>query len=118
MSVPFIKRIWQKPPIAFPLIGLFHVGILGYILYDNISDPIGGLIWMQPISMLVYTVLWLLICDLKKWAALGYMGVTTANLIARMLITDHMVEVYFLNVLFPADVIFTIITLIYYKKFE
>ena len=114
----YFKRIWLTPPIAFPLILLFHVGLLGYFVYDNIVDPVGVKLWITPAWMLLYTLCWAFVCDLKKWAALAYMGVTTINLIARMLITDGAIESDYLSDLFPADVIFTIIAMVYYKRFE
>lgn len=118
MNTPFYKRIWQKPPVAFPIILVFHIGLLAYMVYDAIADPIGGLLLFQPLSMLLFTVAWLFICDLKRWAAFTYMGLTTINLWMRFVITDEINRVYFTDVLFPADIVFTFIILLYFKKFK
>lgn len=114
----FFKRIIQKPPVAFPLVALFHIGLLLYMVYNNVSDPVNGMIWVQPAILLIYTICWLWVCDMKKMAVLAYMGITTVNLVARMVVTDEMMRVYFLDALFPADIIFTIITALYYKKLD
>ncbi len=118
MSAPFYKRIWQKPPIAFPLIGLAHVVYLVYLVYDAIAEPVGGMILAQPLIMLLYTASWLFVCDMKKWAAITYMALTTVNLWMRFMLDDEMSRVYFTDVLFPADIVFTIISMLYFKKFD
>lgn len=110
-----IQRLWQKPPVAFPAIGLIHVSALIYLVYDYITDPV---LIAQPISMLLYTVAWLFACDLRKWAVFVYMGLTTLNLWARFMIDDAMIRNNYTDVIFPADVIFTFILLLYYKKFD
>ena len=118
MSVPFYKRIWQKPPIAFPLIALGHLVYLFYLVIDSVVDPVGGMMLAQPAIMLVYTIAWLLVCDMKKWAAITYMAVTTVNLWIRFILDDEMSRVYFTDVLFPADIVFAIIAMLFYKKMD
>ncbi len=118
MSVPFYKRMWQKPPVVFPWIALFHAGFLLYLLYDSIADPVGGLILFQPLIMLLYTVAWLFVCDMKRWAAISYIAITTLNLLLRFALTDTMDKVYFTDTIFPADVLFTFFVMFYFKKFE
>ncbi|MCB0697132.1 MAG: hypothetical protein KDC07_07190 [Chitinophagaceae bacterium] len=118
MSEPFYKRMWQKPPVVFPWIAIFHVGFLLYLLYDNIVDPVGGLILVQPLIMLLYTISWLFVCDMKKWAAITYIGLTTLNLALRFVLTDQMDKVYFTDTIFPADALFTFFIMFYFRKFE
>lgn len=113
----FIKRFWQKPPLAFPLIALFHIGLLVYILYRDMTAPEDAILG-QTATMLLYTIAWLLVCDMRKWAVFVYMGLTTANLWARFVIDDTMIRNNFTDVIFPADVVFTFILLLYYKKFD
>lgn len=118
MSTPFFKRIWQKPPIAFPLIALFHVGLLLYLVYDTIVDPVYSGIMAQPVIMLLYTAAWLFVCDMKKWAALVYIALTTLNLLVRFLVVDPSLLNNYTDTLFPADVLFTFFVMFYYKRFE
>lgn len=117
-SIPFYKRIWQKPPILFPLVALFHVALLLYMVYDTIADPVGGWILMQPVIMLLYTVFWLFACDMKKWAAIGYILLTTANLALRFVLKDPSALNNFTDTLFPADALFTFFLMFYFKRFE
>lgn len=118
MSTPFYKRIWQKPPVAFPWIAIGHVAYLLYLLYDAVADPVGGLILIQPLYMLLYTIAWLFVCDMKKWAGYAYVGLTTLNLVLRMVWTTGMYNVYFTDVIFPADILFAFFVLFYYKKLD
>lgn len=118
MSEPFYKRMWRKPPVIFPWIGLFHVGMLLYLVGNTITDPVYGWILMQPVLMLLYTIFWLYSCDLKKWAALSYMGLTTLNLLVRFLVTDKIFLNNFTDTIFPADMMFTFFVMYYFKKFE
>lgn len=118
MNTPFYKRIWQKPPIAFPWIAIGHVAYLLYLVYDAIADPIGGLLLVQPLYMLAYTIAWLFVCDMKKWAGYAYVGLTTLNLVLRMTLVNEMDKVYFTDVIFPVDILFTFFVLFYYKKLD
>lgn len=113
-----LLRIWRKPPIAFPILLLFHVGLLCYILYDAIVDPVGGLLLVQPLSLLLYTIAWLFVCDLKRWAGYTYMALATLNLGLRFFLTSSIDRAYFTDVLFPADIVFTVIVILYIKKFD
>ena len=103
-----------------PVIAVFHIGILLYFLYDMIVDPIGILVEGQVIVMVLYSFFWLFVCDLKKWAALSYMGLTTANLVVKMVASESVTRSLsmFLDTLFPADVLFTMIIMLYFKKLE
>lgn len=118
MSAPFYKRIWQKPPVAFPWIAIGHIAFLLYLVYDAVTDPIGGLMLVQPLYMLLYTIAWLFVCDMKKWAAYAYVGLTTLNLVLRIALVNEMDKVYFTDVIFPADILFTFFVLFYYKKLD
>lgn len=110
--------MWTKPPVLFPLVALFHVGLLIYLVYDTIVNPVLGGVMMQPVIMLAYTIAWLFACDMKRWAALLYIGLTSANLLVRFLIVDPQMINNFTDTLFPADVLFTFFVMFYFKKFQ
>lgn len=110
--------MWQKPPILFPLVALFHIGLLIYYIADTLADPNGMLIWGQSVFMLLYTIFWLFCCDLRRWAALGYIAMTTLNLVLRFVLTDTMDLVYFTDTLFPVDILFTFFVMFYFKRFD
>ena len=114
----FIKRIWQKLPIAFPLIGVFHLLCLLYLVYSAIDDPLGGWMYLQPVYLLLYTATWLLICDGRRWAVMVYIALTALNLLLFYLLTNQMDKVYFTANIFPADVVFSLVLFIYFKKLK
>ena len=64
MNDNFIIRILKKPPVIFPWVALFHIGILLFSVYLFSSEPIDA--WVQPLWMLAYTVCWLFVCDMKR----------------------------------------------------
>lgn len=92
--------------------------MLLYLIYDSFADPVGGLILVQPVAMLLYTLAWLFVCDMRRWAALMYIALTTLNLLLRFMLTDTMDKVYFTDTLFPADVLFTFFVMFYFKRFN
>lgn len=117
-DTPYYKRIWQKAPVVFPWIGIFHVVLLAYMLYSYITEPVTGWILMQPVFMFLYTVFWLFVCDMKKWAGLAYLGLTSVNLALRFVLTDVAMRNNFTDTIFPADVLFTFFVMFYFKRFE
>lgn len=114
----FFKRIIKKPPVLFPLVALFHIGLLLYGLWIYHTEPFPSAIWVQPLLMLCYTISWLFICDMKKWAALVYIGLTSINLILRFQLKSATDLMNFTDTLFPADVLFTFFVMFYYRQFE
>jgi len=119
MSTSFIKRLWSKPPQLFPLVALFHIGILLFYLYsDLIIEPVTSGLWIQPVYMLLYTVSWIFICDMKRWAAYAYIALTTLNLLLRFFVKDRFIIDAFTDVLFPADMLFTFFVMFYFKRFD
>ncbi|HEY9178696.1 MAG TPA: hypothetical protein VIN07_13450 [Flavipsychrobacter sp.] len=118
MSAPFYKRIWQKPPIAFPWIAVGHVALLLYLVYDVLAGQIDGWLLIQPLYILCYTIAWLFVCDMKKWAGYAYTGLTTLNLMLHLALTSEIDRTYFVSMIFPADVLFTFFVLFYYKKLD
>ena len=113
----FINRIIKKPPVLFPLVALFHTGLLLYGVYEYSSEPLGK-IWVQPLWLLAYAIRWLFICDMKKWAAYAYISLTALNLILRFVLKTPMDIVYYTDALFPADILFTFFVFFYFRRFE
>lgn len=117
MAAPgFLKRIWTKPPVVFPWVGVFHVWatLHAFWLFFGDGFDLSGLAY--PFGSLCYTVAWLFLCDLRKWAAFAYIGLTSLNLALRFLVHPFSLWADFSNVLFPADIIFCFLILVYYKR--
>jgi hypothetical protein len=76
----FIRDIFRKPPVAFPYIGCFHLLMIAYVLIFWWATPI-KFYYIELLWTVGFTVCWLYICDLRRWAAYGYIGLTVANLV-------------------------------------
>lgn len=113
-----VQRILQKPPVAFPLIALFHFVYTGYLVYDNITEWVGAAMLVQPLYMLLYAIAWLFICDFRKWAVYAYTGLTMLNLALRYLLVSDVDKAYYTDVIFPADIVFSMLVFIYFKRFD
>jgi hypothetical protein len=114
----FFKRIIRKPPVLFPLVALFHFIWLGYSIWNYSSEPFPSAAWIQPLWILAYAVSWLFVCDMKKWAALVYIGLTMLNLVLRFVLKSPTDLSNFTDTLFPIDVLFSFFLLFYYRQFE
>ncbi len=118
MKDSFFIRIWKKAPVLFPLAALYHVVMLAYSVHTYSSEPFPSKGWVQPLWMLCYTVAWLFVSDMKRWAALTYLGLTTLNLVLRFALTDINQLSYYTDTLFPIDVLFTFFVMFYFKRFD
>jgi len=112
------NRFIKKPPVLFPLVALFHIVMLGYSIWNYHTEPFPSIGWVQPLWMLCYTISWIFVCDMKRWAMYVYMGLTTLNLILRVYVTSPTLRSDFTDTLFPLDILFTFFLMVYYKRFE
>lgn len=117
---PFLKRIFRRPPLVFPFVLLFHIVVLvfnikPYILEGGLLAG-GGLIALT--WSLIYVILWIFICDMRKWAATAYMVFTAINLLLQFLLIKTPLWHDAGLTLFPVDVLMTVFLLFYYKRFE
>lgn len=111
-----LKRLWTKPPVIFPMVALFHllITIHAFWTFKDILS-IDALAWAHPVCLLLYTIIWISLCDLKKWAAFAYVGLMCVNLCLHYFVPP---AEGFSTALFPADLIFSFLVLIYFKRFE
>jgi hypothetical protein len=117
MRQSFIKRIWQKPPVLFPWVALFHIVMMLFSIWNYRTEPILSLAWVQPLWIVLYTITWVFVCDMKKWAALVYIGLTTLNLFLRFWLSEQYKN-DLTDTLFPLDVLFTFFVMFYFKRFD
>lgn len=110
----FFRRITRKPPLLFPLVALFHVGLLVYYLFTLFPEPL----WVQLLWIAMFTFAWIFVCDMKKWAAWLYVGITTLNLGLRLVLKSPADLSNFTDTLFPADILFSFFVLFYFRRFE
>ena len=111
----FFRDLIKKPPQLFPLVALFHIAMLIYVVWNDISEPYA---WIQILWMLGYTVFWLFICDMKKWAALGYLALTVIDLVLRFTLKSPDNLAIYVSDMFILDVLFSFFVLFYYRRFD
>ena len=119
MSDNPLVRFFRKPPVLFPLVMLFHAFLLGLHIYYNWQDFSSSLNAIQTAWYVLALFFMLFICDLQRWAALGYIALTIIGLALQFLLTKGNVwhEAGTLT-LFPFDLLMTVFLLFYYKRFE
>jgi len=114
----FIKDITHKPPYLFPWVALFHLVMLFYSIWNFRTEPFPSLGWIQPLWMLGYTVFWFFVCDMRKWAAYGYLGLTMLNLILYFSLKNSLDSALYVSSLFLVDVFFSFFILFFFRRFE
>jgi hypothetical protein len=113
-----IKRFIQKPPMVFPWVALFHIAMLAFSIYNYADEPFPSIGWLQPLWMVGYTAAWIFCCDMKRWAALVYMGLSSVNLLLIYLERQGLVPFNYLGPFFPMDVLFTLLLMYYFRQMD
>ena len=120
----FYDRYFRQIPVLFPLVALAHVVWLGltvvsFAQLDVLGTFIGG---GTCVELLLYAVLWLAVCDMRRRAAIGYMVLTAINLGLQYLTPAHAEWRSVADALAPAhipiDVLMCFFLLFYYKRFR
>jgi len=114
----FIVDIAKKPPILFPLVGLFHVVLFFWLIWSDHKEPFPSMIWLQVVWMAAYTVFWIAACDFRKWGAWGYLSLTVINVAIFLAFRNGLLKEDNTNIMFLLDVIFSFALLYYYKTFR
>jgi hypothetical protein len=115
-----IKRFWQELPVLFPLVAIAHIAWLGFAVFSFVQQGVidtfigAG----NCIVMLLYTVLWIAVCDRWRWAAIGYLVLTAVNLCLQFFTAQHSEWRYVADALFPFDLLMCFFVLFYYKRFR
>ena len=116
-----IVDLAKKPPILFPLVGLFHIVWFLITFWSLVSDkhvPFGGVEWLQVLWFGGYTFFWLVVCDMKRWGALGYILLTLLNVSLYLAIRNGKISAVYLSNMFLLDGVFSFFLLFYYKRFD
>ena len=119
MEEKFIVRLYKKPPIVFPLVALYHCFVLGIHLYYSREDFTSQANLLETLWLLLSIVFLVFVCDLKRWAALGYIGLTLLGMILQFsLPPGNLWHDLGTTALFPVDLLITVFLLFYYKRFK
>ncbi|RYD57342.1 MAG: hypothetical protein EOP56_08520 [Sphingobacteriales bacterium] len=116
MSESAIKRWWNKPPALFPWVALFHLFITGHAIYTFIGEPLEA--WAYPLSFVLYTILWFFVCGLHRWAAWGYIALTSVNLLLHYYLVNSGGWYAFSGAMSLIDVLFSFFILVFYRRFS
>jgi hypothetical protein len=111
----FFSDVIRKPPMLFPFIGLFHVLWLGRTLWSLRHEPF-DVAWLQVAWMSAYTVCWIGICDLRRWAQWGYLALTLLNAILFLSLKSIYNKDVYTSSIFLIDALFSFFILFYYKR--
>jgi len=114
----FTIDIVRKPPIAFPLIGLFHLLLLLWVFWSDRTEPFPNVVWLEAVWMIAYTTFWIAACDMRKWGALGYIVLTVFSMAIFFAARYNKIPQDYVNNMHFFDVLFSMLLLYYYKNFS
>lgn len=104
--------------MIFTWVALFHVLATVYTIWLYHTEPFPSVSWIQPLWMVVYTISWIFICDMRRWAAYSYVFLTSLSLLLRFLLKMNATEIsLYSSVLFPVDVMFSFFVLYFFRRF-
>ncbi len=108
----------KKPPMLFPLVGLFHVLWLLLFIVLDYKEPFPNIVWLGVVWTLGYTVFWLAACDLRKWGALGYIALTLINTVLYYIPFKGGVHTEYGSNMPLIDGLFSFFLVFYYRRFK
>lgn len=114
-----IKRFWTKPPAIFPWVALFHIGAIIFSIVFFSSEPLSSSVWIRFAWLPFYTLAWVFLCDMKKWAGYLYLVITSADLAIQFLLKSYNPDLaQYASLWFPMNVIFTFFILFYFRQLD
>jgi hypothetical protein len=121
----FIRDIIKKAPKPFPYIAVFHVLMGLLVLLINWGDPIEMFI-VDILWIVAFTICWLYVCDLRKWAAIGYVLLTIINIVLYISpILRHQSEMAtadwqstYVSVMLVPGLLFSFFVLFFFRRFN
>ncbi len=113
----FVTDIFRKPPVLFPLVAVFHLVWLTMSVMNLVQVTAPATI-IAALCMVGYTVFWVATADLRKWGAIGYILMTTANIVAWYMDYSHAVRHPYESPLFIIDLLFCFFIMFYFKRFR
>lgn len=107
--------------MLFPWVALFHAAAFLYIAVDYGMDvPFPSALWVQPLWLLCYLVVWLFACDLQRWSVFAYIGLTAISILLQVLLKkDNPTALNtWGDMLYPANIAFCFLLIFSYKSFK
>ncbi len=117
-ATQYIKNIFTKMPVVFPLIAVFHLLWLVWILTGIRSEIFSTELLIRISWMTLYAICWIAASDRKKWGALGYLLLTLTNMVLFLVLKTPLLRDTYMSSLFLIDGLFSFFLLFYFKQFE
>jgi hypothetical protein len=118
MEDSFPKRLFTRPPILFPFIALFHLLILAYSIWNYSEFPFPSVYWVSPLWILCYTMSWLFICDLRRWAAFTYIALVILNVALQFFLKGQTDLALYTPPFYFVYILFSLFIFVHFKKFR
>ena len=122
MSQSFSYRLLRRPPVIFPLIGLFLVAMTFLEAYQWLGDSsVFRIYWFRPVVMIAYSTFWIGACLFRKWGAIGFFAISVANVCLYLFTHDNIYRQAFGDILFspvPLNLFFSFLLLFYFKRMD
>ena len=113
----FLKDITIQPPVLFPTVAFVHVLWLLWTIWSVIQQP-GLSTEINVLWMLAYTTFWIATADMRKWGAIGYVLVTTIDIILYFTVHTKGVMLDYGSPIFILDILFCFFIMFYFKRFR
>lgn len=134
-----LKKYFTTAPVIFPLIGLFHMGLLLYQTMVWLVPDVGFVYWLRPVVLAAYTVCWVGACFLRKKFATAYLILTILTVsfhyfcpstvnnfdgqsffqgVYKQIVLLHGAVSDVLLVPLPTNILFSFIILLYYRRMQ
>ena len=113
-----VVDIVQKPPVLFPLVGLFHLLMLVWTIWSDRYLHFPDIAMLEVAWMIGYTFFWIAACDFRKWGASGYFLLTLIDTSIYLAIRNGKLPLEYRSNMFLLDGLFSFFLLVYYKRFR
>jgi len=113
-----IDRLWNEPPVFFPLLALFHIFLLGQGAVDFVSHPSSLEIQLEFAWYLFSCIFAIGVWFLKRWAAIGYLLIAATGIVLMLVFPNGSFWFESGETLFPVNAIFMLLIFFFYKRFR
>lgn len=119
MNLATAAKNWlSRPPLALVLIGAAHLVWLFWSIAQVIAQPHLSYSWVQAAWLLLYSAFWLAACSLRKWGVFGYTALVLVDIALLLLVKDTVTRAIYVSNLAVIDAVFSIVLLLYFKRFR
>lgn len=118
MEDTFFRRIIRRQPVLFPIAALFLLAMTLIAAITLYPTPLLQRDWLRPLAMLLFSLIWIFVCDFRKWAAMSFISLTMIALALQYFAAEDSPGKIFASGIFPLDMILSLFVLIYFKRFR